>query len=218
MRLVLLGPPGAGKGTLAVSLKEKLNIAHISTGDILRDEIKNETPLGQEAKKYIENGELVPDTFVTRLIENRLSKGNNGLGFMLDGFPRTVHQAEDLDKILGKIKKPLDYALYLESTLPVIIERLSGRRVCRNCGRVFHVVNHPVNEKSPCCVLPDIYQRADDNEETIRKRMDVYMQSTKPIIDYYAQKGILFKLDSDKDTPELEDALLKRFNEDGKLH
>jgi adenylate kinase len=213
MRLVLLGPPGAGKGTLAGLLKEKLGLAHISTGDILREEMKNRTPLGQEVKQYIENGELVPDEVVTKLIDHKFSSNDiANEGYMLDGFPRTEQQAKDLDRILKRLGKPLEYAIYLESSLPIIIKRLTGRRVCRNCGALYHIQNKPPKREGVCDDCGgEIYQRADDNEETIKTRMEVYMKSTEPIITFYKAQGKLKKFDADKDAREVQANLMKLF-------
>ena len=217
MNLVLLGPPGAGKGTLAVMLKDSFKVTHISTGDILREEIKNKTDLGLQAKKFIENGQLVPDELVTKLIENRFKKNYFKNGYMLDGFPRTTQQAQDLDQILKRENKPLDYALCLAATLPVIIKRLNGRRVCRKCGRPYHIHNRPSKVQGKCDECGgELYQRSDDNEETIEKRMEVYLESTAPIIDYYQNKKILMKLDGDEETEDVHDFLMKTFNENGK--
>jgi len=215
-----MGPPGAGKGTLANLLKDSLKIPHISTGDILREEMKNETPLGSKAKEYIESGGLVPDEIVTQLVENKLtSDASVGDGFMLDGFPRTKQQAEDLDKILEKIDKSLDCALYLEATLPVIIQRLTGRRICKKCGAVFHIKNRPPKQENICDICNhELYQRADDNEETIKKRMDVYLTNTLPIVDYYEGKEKLKRLDGDAESEDLEELLMKVFHEAGKLN
>lgn len=220
MRLVLLGPPGAGKGTLAALLKENLKLVHISTGDMLREEMKKETLIGQEAKKFIEKGELVPDEFVIKLIEKKLTGGKRvEHGYMLDGFPRTRKQAEDLDRILGEIRQPLDCALYMESTLPVIIPRLSGRRVCKNCDALYHIRNKPPKKDKICDLCGgELYQRADDNEVTIRTRMDVYLKSTRPVIDYYQAQGKLKKLDGDKDSEEVQVVLMQIFHEDHKLN
>ncbi|MBI3616736.1 MAG: adenylate kinase [Candidatus Omnitrophica bacterium] len=220
MRLVLLGPPGAGKGTLAALLKESLRLVHISTGDMLREEMKKETPIGQEAKKFIEKGELVPDEFVIKLIEKKLTGGKRvEHGYMLDGFPRTRKQAEDLDRILGEIRQPLDYALYMESTLPIIIQRLGGRRVCKNCGALYHIRNKPPKKDKICDLCGgELYQRADDNEVTIRTRMDVYLKSTRLVIDYYQAQGKLKKLDGDKDSEEVQAVLMQIFHEDRKLN
>jgi len=214
MKLVLLGPPGAGKGTLANLLKEALHIFHISTGDILREEMKNNTSLGQKVKQYIENGKLVPDGVVTKLIESKFSSNNiTEKGYMLDGFPRTEKQAEDLDKILNESGHPLDYALYLASSLSVVIQRLTGRRVCRNCGALFHIKNKPPKEEGVCDECGgEVYQRADDNEETIKTRMDEYLKNTKPIVDYYEVQGKLRKVDADRDSQEVLDILMRMFD------
>ena len=217
MNLVLLGPPGAGKGSLAGTLKNSLGVAHISTGDILREEIKGKTALGLQAQKFIESGQLVPDEFVTKLIENRFKTDGLKKGYMLDGFPRTTQQAEDLDGILKNVNKPLDYALDMEASLPIIITRLCGRRVCRQCGHLYHLKNKPPKAAGTCDACGgELYQRSDDNEETIRKRMDVYIKSTAPITDYYKKKNILMKLNGDQETIEIHDILIKKFDENRK--
>lgn len=220
MRLVLLGPPGAGKGTLASLLKKQLNNVHISTGDLLREEMKNNSPLGQEAKKFIDNGKLAPDDLVTKLIENKLSNDVNiQNGFMLDGFPRTTKQAEDLDKILSVLKMPIDYAIYMETSLNLILKRLTGRRVCKTCGATYHVSNRPPKVENICdnC-KSELVQRADDNEETIKTRMEVYVASTEPIIKYYKKQGKLKKIDGDMESEDLQSDLTKSFDEDKISH
>jgi len=216
MRLVLLGPPGAGKGTLAGFLNKELDIPHVSTGDILREEMKNNTPLGQEVKKYVESGGLVPDEVVIKLIKNKFSNGEVDKGYMLDGFPRTEVQAKDLDAILTILDKPVDYAVYLDASLPVVIERLTGRRICRSCSAIFHIKNNPPKKEGVCDECGgEIYQRPDDNEETIRTRMDVYLENTKPVIDYYNAQGKLKKVDADKDSQEVQENLMKIFDSTG---
>jgi len=205
MRLVILGPPGAGKGTLANQVREQFGIAHISTGDIFREEMQSGSELGREVKGYVESGGLVPDQLVTRLIENRLSRPEiPAQGFLLDGFPRTTAQAEDLDKILERKGIPLDFAVLMEAGLPVIIQRLTGRRVCRNCGALYHIQNMPPREEGICDRCGgELYQRPDDQEETIKKRMDVYHEKTAPIIDFYRNKGKLRSINAERETAEL---------------
>ncbi len=217
MRIVLLGAPGAGKGSLAVLLKNSLGILHISTGDILREEIKNNSPLGKQAKEYIDRGQLVPDEVVTKLIEHKITTDKRiEKGFMLDGFPRTLKQAEDLDRILKRANKPLDYTFNLESTTPVIVQRLGGRRVCKNCGALFHMKNKPPKKDGVCDVCGgNLYQRPDDNPATIETRLKVYLEATKPIVDFYAKKDILIKLDSDLESEELQDQVLNLFQSGG---
>ncbi len=220
MRLILLGPPGAGKGTLAKLLKEALNVVHISTGDILREEMNNNSPLGQNIKKLVESGALVPDEVVTKIIENKLTAGKHPeQGYLLDGFPRTRMQAEELDKILNKINKPIDFTVYMEANLPVILQRLTGRRVCRECGALFHVSNKPPLKLGVCDLCNGVlYQRPDDNEETIKTRMSVYVKSTSPIIEYYAAQNKLRKVDADRDSNIVKNELIQLFNEEGKLN
>ncbi len=209
MRVVLLGPPGAGKGSLAGLLKEQYHLAHISTGDMLREEIKKETPLGLEIKGLITKGALVSDTLVTKLVEQRLAT-DPGLknGYMLDGFPRTVKQAQDLDVMLAKANAPLDFALNMETDPNLILKRLTGRRVCRKCGALFHMTNKPPLKAGVCDLCGgELYQRTDDNEETIKERMKVYQASTQPIIDYYAKQQKLKKLDGNLETADLAESL-----------
>ncbi|MFA5088377.1 MAG: adenylate kinase [Candidatus Omnitrophota bacterium] len=215
MKVILLGPPGAGKGTLAASLKEKLSLAHIATGDMLREEMKNKTPLGLKIAKIVEGGELVPDDIVIKLIEQRIRKDKSvGKGFMLDGFPRTITQAKELDAILISLKQPIDYAVYLEASLPVVIQRLTGRRVCRKCGALYHLENKLPAQEGVCDICHgQLYQRADDNEATIKTRMEVYLDNTKPIIEFYENQKKLIKLDADKPSARVEQDLLKTLND-----
>jgi adenylate kinase len=216
MNTILLGPPGAGKGTLAAMLKDNFGLLHISTGDLLREEMKGGTDLGKKIKKYVESGELVPDQVVIEMIEKKLNESKAGNGYMLDGFPRTTVQAQDLDKILTKIGQPIDYALYMEASLPVILQRLTGRRVCRKCGAIVHIKNRPSKVAGVCDVCSgELYQRPDDTEETIKNRMQVYAEKTAPIVDYYGKQGKLETLSGDEETEDLLIIVGKIFN-DGK--
>lgn len=216
MRCVLLGPPGAGKGSLAGVVKEMMGIMHISTGDMLRDEMKKGSPLGLEIKSLIEKGALVSDEIVTKLVESRVTTDPNlAKGFMLDGFPRTTQQAQDLDKILTKVGKPLDFVLCMDASIEVILKRLTGRRICRKCGAIFHIKSKPSKKGNACDLCEgELYQRSDDNEETIRRRMDVYETSTKPIIDYYEAQGKLIRISGEKETADVRNDLIKMLNED----
>lgn len=221
MRIVLLGPPGAGKGSVAGIIKEKMRIAHVSTGDMLREEMKKESPLGLEIKGLMATGSLVSDEIVTRLVQARVEQNDPEFarGYMLDGFPRTAKQAEDLDKILAKAGIPLDFAVNMEAAPELILWRLAGRRVCKNCGTLYHLTNKPPKVKDVCdaCGGP-LYQRSDDNEETVRKRLEIYTTSTQPIVDFYAKSGRLRKVDGVKDSPDVFADLLKILDEDKKSH
>jgi len=212
LRLVLLGPPGAGKGTQAQVLSKDLNIPHISTGDMLREALKAASPLGLEAKAYMEKGALVPDELVIALVKLRLSKSDAKKGFILDGFPRTPEQAKSLDESLKELKMPLDVVLYFKTSLAVIIARLSGRRVCGQCGKNYHQVNFRPKAEGICDVCGGkLIQRPDDKEETIEKRLKVYEDQTAPLIDYYKRKNILSEISGDLDVQELNTELLKLF-------
>lgn len=196
LRTILLGPPGAGKGTQAVKIVEKYGIPHISTGDIFRENIKNGTELGKKAQEYMNRGELVPDDLVIEIATDRLAKDDCKNGFLLDGFPRTVYQAEKLDEFLaaqgGKIDKVLDIAVGKDE----LITRLTGRRVCKACGASFHVVNIPPKKEGVCDYCGgELIQRADDNLETVTNRIDVYEAQTKPLIDYYEKAGNIAHID-----------------------
>jgi len=205
MKIVLLGPPGVGKGTLADHLKEKYKLAHISTGDMLREEIKKGTELGLEIKSLMEKGALVSDELVTRIVKQKIEHGLDlNKGFMFDGFPRTVNQAQDLDLLLAQVKSPLDFVISLEADVNVLLGRLTGRRVCRKCGALFNVTYKPSQKEGVCDVCGgELYQRGDDNEKTIQSRMQVYQQSTAPIIDYYAKQNKLKKIDANVEAAEV---------------
>jgi len=217
MKLILLGPPGAGKGTQSVLLAKKYNLPHISTGDILREFVKAGHPLGLEAKKYMDKGALVPDEVVTGIVAERLKKPDTMNGFILDGFPRTIAQAEDLDKELVKIGRKIDIVLYFATSTNVAIERLTGRMVCKSCGANYHIKNMPPRKEGVCdkCNGPLIH-RVDDNEETVRKRLKVYEQQTKPLIEYYRKQGTLKEVSGDTRADDLFGVLSKLF-EDAKF-
>lgn len=196
LRTILLGPPGAGKGTQAVKIVEKYGIPHISTGDIFRENIKNGTELGKKAQEYMNKGELVPDDLVIEIATTRLLADDCKNGFLLDGFPRTVYQAQKLDKFLAahdsKIDKVLDIAVEKEE----LITRLTGRRVCKACGASFHVVNIPPKKEGVCDYCGgELIQRADDNLETVTNRIDVYEAQTMPLIEYYENAGNIAHID-----------------------
>lgn len=191
MNLVLLGPPGAGKGTQAKMLIQKYGIPQISTGDILRSAVKEQTPMGVKAKTFMDSGALVPDEVVIGIVEERLSKADCLNGFILDGFPRTVAQADALNKTLASLGKKIDHVLSIEVPRDDLLVRLSGRRTCRACGRGYHILyDAPSNDKS-CECGGELYQRDDDLEETIRRRLDVYEAQTAPLIDYYGSESLL---------------------------
>ena len=195
MRLVLVGPPGAGKGTQAVNLASHFAIPHISTGDIFRSNLKEGTPLGLEAKSYMDRGELVPDEVTNKMVKDRLSKDDVKPGFLLDGFPRNVVQADVLKAILEEKKSPIEAALELVVDKNEIINRLSGRRTCKNCQRAFHIQYEKPAKDSLCDRCGgDLYQREDDKEEVIARRLEVYSEQTAPIIDFYAREGVLISI------------------------
>ena len=196
LRTILLGPPGAGKGTQAVNIVDKYGVPHISTGDIFRANIKNGTELGKKAQEYMNRGELVPDDLVIEIATTRLLEDDCKNGFLLDGFPRTVYQAEKLDEFLAahgsKIDKVLDIAVEKEE----LITRLTGRRVCKACGASFHVVNIPPKTEGICDRCGgELIQRADDTIETVANRIDVYEKQTMPLVDYYEKAGNIAHID-----------------------
>lgn len=215
MKLVLLGPPGAGKGTQSVVLSKRYNIPQISTGDILRESIKSGLALGSKAKGYMEKGELVPDDVVIGIVADRLKKPDTRKGFILDGFPRTLKQAEALDKALEDINSGIDMVLYFATSPAVAIERLSGRRVCKSCGFNYHVKNIPPRKEGVCDKCGgELFQRPDDKEDTVRNRLKIYEDRTKPLIDYYVKQGTLKRVSGDMGVDELFKVLSKIFAEE----
>lgn len=194
MNIVLLGAPGAGKGTQAANIIDAYGVPHISTGDILRAAVANKTPLGLEAKQFMDSGELVPDSVVIGLVASRLQESDTTEGFILDGFPRTTAQAEALDTELVALGKEIDAAVAITVDPEVIVGRLTSRRTCRSCGRITSA-----DEGVECATCGgELYQRDDDNESTVRNRLDVYAKSTAPLIDYYGAKGVLHAIDGDR--------------------
>ena len=211
MKLILLGPPGAGKGTQSVVLSRELKIPHISTGDILREAVKDKLPLGLKAKSYMDKGELVPDEVVTGIVVERLKKPDTRGGYILDGFPRTIKQAQDLDAALAK-SGGIDMVIFFETSEKVAIKRLTGRRVCRKCGAIYHMTNMPPKKDGICDKCQgELVQRPDDKEETVANRLKVYEVQTKPLIDYYSRKAILKKVSGDLGVDELFKVLSKMF-------
>ena len=192
MKIIMLGAPGAGKGTQAKMIAEKFEIPHISTGDIFRANIKNGTELGMEAKKYMDQGLLVPDELTVGLVTDRITQDDCKNGFMLDGFPRNVAQAQQLGQYLNSVDLALDRVINIEVDKDILVGRAVGRRICKSCGATYHVEFNPPKESGICDVCQgELYQRADDNEETVSKRIQVYLDETKPLVDYYSSQGII---------------------------
>ena len=200
LRSILLGAPGAGKGTQAARIVEKYSIPHISTGDIFRDNIKRQTELGMKAQEYMNRGELVPDDLTIEIATTRLLEDDCANGFLLDGFPRTVYQAEKLEEFLEANGLKLDKVIDVEVDEDALIARLTGRRVCKNCGATFHVINIPPREEGICDNCGnELIQRDDDSEATARNRLSVYAEQTMPLVDFYRDKGTLVEIDGEGD-------------------
>ncbi|WP_394141312.1 adenylate kinase [Cytobacillus oceanisediminis] len=200
MNLVLMGLPGAGKGTQAEKIVQKYGIPHISTGDMFRAAIKGETELGLKAKSFMDKGELVPDEVTIGIVRERLSKDDCEKGFLLDGFPRTVAQADALEDILSDLNKKIDYVINIDVDQSILMERLTGRRICKDCGATYHLVFNPPAKDGVCDRCGgELYQRADDNEATVQNRLDVNIKQTKPLLDFYETKGYLRNIDGQQD-------------------
>ncbi|RUM33139.1 MAG: adenylate kinase [Archaeoglobus sp.] len=215
MNLILLGPPGSGKGTQAKLIVEKYGIPQISTGDMLRDAVAQGTELGKEAKKYMDAGQLVPDEVVIGIVKERLQQPDCEKGFILDGFPRTIPQAEALDKMLEELGKNIDAVINIQVPEEEVVKRIVNRRSCRNCGAVYHLIYNPPKEDNKCDKCGgELYQRDDDKEETVRQRYKVYKEQTEPLVEYYEKKGILYNVDGTKNIDEVFNdinAILQKF-------
>ncbi|AOC58001.1 MULTISPECIES: adenylate kinase [Bacillus] len=199
MNLVLMGLPGAGKGTQAERIVDDYGIPHISTGDMFRAAMKEETQLGLEAKSFIDKGELVPDEVTIGIVRERLGKNDCEQGFLLDGFPRTVAQAEALEEILKDLGRTIDYVINIKVDKDALMERLTGRRICKNCGATYHLVFNPPAKENVCDKCGgELYQRADDNAETVSTRLEVNLKQTEPLLNFYSEKGYLANIDGAK--------------------
>lgn len=214
MNIILMGLPGAGKGTQASEIIKKYPIPHISTGDMFRAAIKNNTDLGQKAKSFMDNGELVPDEVTIGIVRERLLEEDAKRGFLLDGFPRTVEQAVALNDMLAEAGRKIEAVVNIDVQEEELMNRLTGRRICETCGTTYHLVFNPPKVEGICDIDGGkLYQRADDNPETVRNRLDVNIKQTKPLVDFYTEQGVLFNIDGSKDikdvTAEVETVLQK---------
>ncbi len=207
--IVLLGPPGAGKGTQARRLSERLGLAHVSTGDLFRKHLREQTRLGQLAQSYMNKGELVPDSVTIAMVQERLQEPDTVKGVIFDGFPRTVAQAEALDDLLAQLGGRVNLAVLIQVPEEVLVERLSGRRTCRAQGHIFHVKYNPPKVPGKCDFDgSELYQREDDKPETVRRRIQVYWEQTGPVVDYYRVRGLLVEVDGAQDMDTVTQALL----------
>jgi adenylate kinase len=204
MRTILLGPPGAGKGTQAETIVKEFSIPHISTGDIFRSNIKEGTSLGKKAKEYMDQGLLVPDELTVELVKDRLLNDDCKNGFLLDGFPRTIAQADELEDALKSMNQHLDYVVNIEVDSNLLITRAVGRRVCKDCGQTYHMTFNKPSKEGICDKCGgELLQRKDDTEETVSKRISVYQEQTAPLIEYYSNKGILVNINGEKPIAEV---------------
>ena len=214
MKIIMLGAPGAGKGTQAKMIADKYQIPHISTGDIFRSNIKEGTELGKEAKTYMDKGLLVPDELTVKILLDRVAKDDCKNGYVLDGFPRTIPQAEVLDEALAKLNDKIDYAIDVDVPDENIIRRMSGRRACLACGATYHIEHIPPKTEGICDRCgKELVQRDDDKEETVRNRLNVYHEQTQPLIDFYTKKGILKTVDGTVDMKDVFAAIVKILGE-----
>ncbi|NVW24842.1 adenylate kinase [Listeria monocytogenes] len=204
MKLVLMGLPGAGKGTQAEQIVEKYNIPHISTGDMFRAAMKNNTELGRKAKSFMDNGDLVPDEVTNGIVRERLSEDDAKDGFLIDGFPRTVEQAQELENILSDLGTELDAVINIDVEKDVLMKRLTGRWICRTCGKTYHEIYNPPKVPGKCDLDGgELYQRDDDKKETVEKRLNVNMKQTKPLLDFYSEKGKLHNINGEQEIKDV---------------
>lgn len=216
LRLIIFGPPGAGKGTQAKLLSERLGVPHVATGDMLREAVEAGTELGRLAKQYMDRGELVPDEVVVMMVQERLSRPDCREGFILDGFPRTIRQAEALDDLLRKAGTKIDAVINLEVGEEEVVRRISLRRTCKGCGAVYHLIFNPPKRDGLCdrCGGP-LYQREDDKEETVRSRLKVYRQQTEPLLEFYRQRGLLININGEGAIERVFNDILKSIGRSG---
>ena len=214
MKIIMLGAPGAGKGTQAKQIADKYGVPHISTGDIFRANIKNGTELGKKAKEYMDKGLLVPDELVCDLVVDRIQQADCEKGYILDGFPRTIPQAEALENALNAIEQKLDYAIDIDVPDENIINRMSGRRACVGCGATYHVLFNPTKVEGKCDVCGEsLILRDDDKPETVKKRLDVYHTQTQPLIDFYTERKVLVEVDGTQSMDKVFDDIMKILGE-----
>jgi len=208
VRIAFLGPPGAGKGTQARDLAQEWGVLHLATGDMLREAVAAGSPLGREAKDYMDRGALVPDDVIIRMMGERLGRADARRGFILDGFPRTIAQAEALGTLLKDLGLTLDTVVYFDVSEPELLRRLTGRRVCRKCGHTYHLVSNPPKRPGVCDACGgELYQREDDSEATVRNRLDVYRRQTSPLLDYYRQRQMLTTVSGEGPVATIRDAI-----------
>lgn len=213
MFVVLLGPPGVGKGTQAEMLEKELGLPHISSGDLFREAIKNKTALGKKAQRYIDQGKLVPDKITIAMVAERLNQPDCAKGAILDGFPRTIGQAKALDKALAQRNAALTLVFYINGSIDTLMKRLSGRRTCRNCQAVYHILFNPPKEPGKCDLCGgELYQREDDSDETQSKRIEVYLEQTAPLVEYYRKRGLLMEINGEQDIQGIQAELLAALN------
>ncbi len=213
IKIILLGPPGVGKGTVAEMLRNEYGAAHLSTGDMLREEVKTGSEMGREAEGYMNSGGLVPDELVISILKKRIMKEGKEKGFILDGFPRTMKQAETLEGILSEAGMSPDYVVNLEAPEDVIIQRLSGRLQCADCSRIYHVRNMPPKQAGVCDECGGkLFQRTDDREETVRVRLKTYAEQTAPLIDFYSSRGVLKEVKADTGPGETFEEVKRQIN------